>query len=178
MLLEVVPKPPAAAPDSLATRTARKAAMARWHPRSNSTETDSTNGLSSEAARLMPSADEIRNWRRGESEVQVGSYRQYSAAEMLEWVDRMLLKEMKWTELQKLYDEGRTPVPPAQIKRYIYGASAQQKLAKLRATMEFEKLGAPHQGSSRKHGCRTGFEWETRGKGAPHGLLRGSTGAL
>eukprot|EP00966_Prymnesium_polylepis_P171125 3955815-Prymnesium_polylepis.1 len=76
-VLKLTPKPPPASAESLATRKARKAALTRWHPSTNAiVPLADSNGLAGEAARLVPAANEVRYWRRGESEINTGSYRQ------------------------------------------------------------------------------------------------------
>ena len=92
-VLKVTPKPPPATAESLQTRKCRKAALARWHPSTNRTESvGDLTGLKGEARQLVPAASEVRYWRRGESKTDRGSYRQASATEMLEVIDKLTSK--------------------------------------------------------------------------------------
>ena len=58
--------------------------------------------------------------RRGEFALMPGSYRAYNAAELLAAVREAHSKLVKWTEIQKNYDDGKTRVPPAAIKGILY----------------------------------------------------------
>ena len=62
--------------------------------------------------------------------------------------DAVEQKLVKWTELERAYKEGRTRVSPGTLRMYFYGSGAAAKLARLRETVEFEKMGAPRQVSA------------------------------
>jgi hypothetical protein len=142
--LEVTPKPPPASAESLATRCARKAALARWRPgQSTALVVAQRTTLSSEALQLVPSDGEARHWRRGESKVNTGTYRQAPVAEVILWVERMVAKECKWTDMQLLYDQGKIRVSPGTIRKIVYDKTG-QKLAALKAK-GFTPMGAPRQ---------------------------------
>jgi hypothetical protein len=148
-VLKVTPKPPPVSVESLATRCARKAALARWHPSTNGTApVPYSNGLVGEAARLVPDATEVRFWRRGESKIITGSYRQASASEILDVIDQIQSKQLKWTELALLYKSGQVRVSDGTVRGYLYGKEAAGKLAALRDKGEFEKMGSPRQVSN------------------------------
>ena len=145
-VLKLCPKPPPGMADSLATRKARKAALSRWHPSTNATTALVTSSrLVGEALSLVPAPSEMRHWRRGESDVIAGSYRQASAAETLAMIERIKDKTLKWTELDVLYEAGKTRVSGGTLRKYFYGAGAAEKLAKLKETGAFKALGAPRQ---------------------------------
>ena len=154
-VLKVTPKPPPAAAETLTTRMARKAALSRWHPSTNDTDPSSQlTGVIGEAKQLVPAASESRHWRRGESATERGTYRQASEAELLEVIDDILAKKLKWTELKLLTEEdGRSKVSVGMIKPYIYGAGAAEKLARLLETMQFKQMGAPRQVGSHTSRC-------------------------
>ena len=84
-----------------------------------------------EAKDLVPAPSEMRHWRRGESDSVAGSYRQASVAETLEIIEKIEQKELKWTELDVLYNAGRTRVSGGTLRKYFYGKDAAGKLAAL-----------------------------------------------
>jgi hypothetical protein len=142
--LEVTPKPPPASAESLATRKARKAALTRWHQgQSTALVVAPAAALSNEVLRLVPSDGEARHWRRGESKLNAGCYRQAPVDEVIYWVERMLAKECKWTDMQTLYDQGKIRVSPGMIKKIVYDKTG-QKLTKLEEK-GFDPMGAPRQ---------------------------------
>ena len=150
--LKVLPKPPPGSGESLATRLARKAALARWHPATNvEAALTAQNGLMGEAATLMDPAAEVRHWRRGESAINGGSYRQASVQETLDIIDKISSKQLKWTELDVMYNAGKTRVSGGTIRKYVYGSDAPAKLAKLKEKMAFEQQGAPRQVRAPSH---------------------------
>ena len=143
---ELTPRPPPGPAESLATRRCRKAALARWHPATNTIHgADPTvQVLSTHVLKLRPDDSAVRHWRRGESKVVGGSYRQAPSEELLYWADKMINKECKWTDLQRLYTAGKIRVSPGTLRKYVYGESAPAKLALLR-DKGFSPLGSPRQ---------------------------------
>jgi hypothetical protein len=142
--LKVTPKPPPAEAESLQTRRCRMAALVRWHPsHSTALVVAQPPAIRGEALKLVPADDEARHWRRGESKVNPGSYRQAPVDEIIHWVERMMAKEMKWTDMQRLYDDSKIRVSPGMINKIVYDKSG-TKLAALKAK-GFSPLGAPRQ---------------------------------
>eukprot|EP00966_Prymnesium_polylepis_P072550 1684223-Prymnesium_polylepis.1 len=60
----------------------------------------------------QPVVPDARHARRGEFESLPASYRQYEQQELLSVVLRVQSKELKMTEVKKLYVDGKTRVPP------------------------------------------------------------------
>ena len=115
--LKVTPKAPPGPPESLQSRKCRKAALARWHPVTYiKDKTDPLGGVIGEARQLLPEATELRHWRRGESKNDHGSYRQASATQMLEIIEQISSKQLKWTELDLLYNTGKTTVSGGSVR--------------------------------------------------------------
>jgi hypothetical protein len=143
---QLTPKAPGGSAESLATRRCRKAALARWHPATNTTvgPANPLAHLAPEVIALRPEAISMRHWRRGESGVNHGSYRQAPTLEVIEWVDKMIAKEIKWTDADALYKAGKMRVSPGTMRKYVYGKDAPAKLAALKEH-GFAKMGARRQ---------------------------------
>jgi hypothetical protein len=92
---------------------------------------------------------EARQVRRGEFDGLKSTYRQYSDTELLDLVRMVRNKELKVTELQKLYVENKVRVPAAAVERVLYPkGKAAEKIVALE-TGGLKPMGAPRQvGSS------------------------------
>ena len=135
-VLKVAPKPPPGSAESLATRKARKAALYCWHPSTNkNTAMTGFDGVRGEAADLVPASAEMRHWRRGESNSIPGSYRQASVVEVTEMIKKIELKQIKWTEVDKLHADGKSRVSGGTLRTYFYGKGAAEKRQRLSMTL-------------------------------------------
>ena len=123
-----------------------QAALARWHSSTSSSESRVQSGRArGEPAALFPVNEEMRHWRRGESASIHGTYRQASVDEMLDIIEKIEQKQIKWTEVDKLYAEGKSRVSGGTLRTYFYGKGAAEKRAMLKEKHEFAQLGAPRQ---------------------------------
>ena len=73
---------------------------------------------------------------------------------MILWIERMMAKECKWTDMQKLYESGKIRVSPGTIRAIVYDKSG-TALAKLKEK-GFKPLGAPRQVRIQKMRMRRG----------------------
>ena len=137
--LFVVPRLRGAAVPTADSRKARMAAMARWYKDTHAGKSHLVAATSAKAEELSPTK---RYMRRGEFALMPGSYRAYNAAELLAAVREAHSKLVKWTEIQKNYDDGKTRVPPAAIKGILYPKDKAE--AKIKALEEggLKELGA------------------------------------
>ena len=136
--LLVVPKAKVTAPAPAASRKARIAALARWHRGSTTINADIA------AAVVAPGMREgTRFVRRGEFDLLGGTYRNYTTCDLLAKVRQVQSKELKWTELDKLYEDGSIRVPPSAIRKVLYPkGSADEKIKQL-VDKGLPTLGAP-----------------------------------
>ena len=119
---------------------ARVAALARWNKLRASGEV--AQEQSSEVARLMPSPDESRVWRRGESAYYVGSIRDYLPAELVFWCQAVSERKIKYPEVKQLYESGRIRVPFSTIARWTTGKH-KDGWKQFESEKSFKPLGAP-----------------------------------
>ena len=73
------------------------------------------------------------------------SYRQYDHAELLRLVHLVHSKQLKWTEFQKLYDEDKLCVPPAQVKAVLYPKDKAAEQIKALEDKGLAPMGSPRQ---------------------------------
>ena len=74
-----------------------------------------------------------------------GAYRAYDSAELLSIVRRVQAKEIKWTEVVKLYEDGKLRVPPTSIKRVLYPKDKAKANIKRLEESGLSSMGAPRQ---------------------------------
>ena len=94
--------------------------------------------------RRLP-APAVRHARRGEFDLMNGSYRQYNSADLLDLVYKVRDKQLKTTELAKLYNDGAIHVSNKAVEKILYPKSERaEKIAKLEAN-GLVALGSPRQ---------------------------------
>ena len=138
--LLVVPKQKGPAVLLESVRKARMAAMSRWH-KGNMLAL----GAAEVSSRAVIPSEGHRYMRRGEFELMPAAYRPYDASELLAAVYQAKSKSVKWTEIQKNYDEGKTRVPPSVIKGVLYPKAGADAKIKLLEDQGLKRLGGPRQ---------------------------------
>ena len=106
----------ASAQETSATqRVARIAALTRWHRARKAAGSDMTLAQSVSSALALP--ENARQPRRGEFKHISGSYHNYSAEELLDIIEKCRSKQLKLTEMERLYAENKQRVPPNTVLR-------------------------------------------------------------
>ena len=112
--LPIALKAPSSLVPTESQRQRRLAAASRWHK----VRLAKAFAAGEEAPVVTPTllqqlaAPQVRHARRGEFDLLTGSYRQYTDAELLVLVYKVRDKELKTTELAKLYRDGAPPPLP------------------------------------------------------------------
>ena len=149
-LAQSVPLPIMLKPSSVVTETAsirqrRLAIASRWHKARTAAALEAgrsapvlpapCTALSAPVASRQP--------RRGEFQHVATSYRGYDEAELLSLVIKVRAKELKFTEMQKLYADGKSRVPPAAVGKILYPKEGADERIKALEERGFKTMGAP-----------------------------------
>jgi hypothetical protein len=145
--LPVVLAPPRDIAESASHRQRRLAAASRWH-KANLGRLAAASDLGAPAQAVVAAPlplPEVRHVRRGEFEGLKGCYRQYTDAELLEYVYKVRDKELKYSELKPLYEAKQMRVPHAQVGKILYPKEGREERIKQLEQSGLVTMGAPRQ---------------------------------
>ena len=151
-LAKVVPLAIVLKPDSKAVvtdsqRQRQRAAASRWNKARKAAALAAGSGapMPLPVSTVLDGKLVVRHPRRGELDHVEAAYRTYEVSELLYLVNKIRSKELKFTEMAKLYDDSKHRVPPSVVGKILYPkGKAEAKILAL------EQKGLPTMGAPRK----------------------------
>jgi len=140
--LKVTQKTPKDLVPTASARKARLAAAARWQKDRKAAGVVAPPAPTTDLS-LSAIPEGTRLVRRGEFDGLKGGYRCYTSSELLSYVYQIRDKELKWTEMQKLYDDKVIRVPVSAVKGVLVPKKGAAERVKALEEKGMPDMGAP-----------------------------------